>query len=752
MASSDGSVVIDILGKTDNFRGELGKLGSLASTAMKSVAVGAGAAVASVGALTKSAIESYSSYEQLAGGVETLFKDSAKTVKNYADNAYETSGLSANEYMETVTSFAASLLQGLGGDTEEAAKMADVAITDMSDNANKMGTDMASIQYAYQGFAKQNYTMLDNLKLGYGGTQAEMARLVNESGVLGDTVEVTAKTINEVSFDKIIEAIHVTQERMGITGTTAKEAAETIEGSVNSAKAAWKNLVTGLGDENANLKELVDNFVESAATAAENILPRIKIILEGIKIVAGLIVPAIAEKISEALPNIIEMGGKIIDKIIEGITTGLPKLLESAAKAVTDFAQAIRNNAATVAEKASEIISKIVQGLTSGIPAIAAKGKDLIDSLAIAIATVIPSLLNTGIQIVSEIIKGILQGISNIATNAEKIISTLADTLSNYLSTIFDVGVKALASLIEGIEENISDIADAAPEIISKLVDGISKSLPKVAESGANLIKKLAKSISENLPKMLESGVAIITKLATGLINAIPKLIEKIPQIISSLIRAFADGSGGLVESGIALIGKLIIGLVGAIPQIISSAGQIASSIVNAILSVNWLDVGVQIIAGIIKGILYSIGAAIDAVVKAGKEILDSAKKSLKIKSPSKVFADEVGAWIPPGIGEGIEKKMPALSADIEKELQGLVDDANLSVAAEVGGFTNQFSVAAEAKRSPGSEQPQTITNDNGIAVTVNYYGNADPTDVKKISRQIGVDAAREMRRRGVLA
>lgn len=224
----------------------------------------------------------YANYEQLAGGVETLFKGSADKVKAYADAAYKTAGMSVNQYMETVTSFSASLLQGLGGDTEKAADLANQAIIDMSDNANKMGTDISMIQNAYQGFAKQNYTMLDNLKLGYGGTQAEMARLINDSGVLGDTIEVTAETVNEVSFAKIIEAIHVIQEEMGLTGTTAKEAAGTISGSAGSMKAAWENLMVEIAKDDGNISQKIDEFAASAEVAFTNAYNRIERVVTNI--------------------------------------------------------------------------------------------------------------------------------------------------------------------------------------------------------------------------------------------------------------------------------------------------------------------------------------------------------------------------------------------------------------------------------------------------------------------------------------
>ena len=224
----------------------------------------------------KQALDSYADYEQLVGGVETLFKDNASTVENYANNAYKTAGLSANEYMETVTAFSASLLQSLNGDTAKSAEVADMAITDMADNANKMGTSMDMIQNAYQGFAKQNYTMLDNLKLGYGGTKSEMERL------LADAQKISGVKYDISNLNDVYQAIHVIQGELGITGTTAKEASTTIQGSVSAMKSAWSNMLTGIADDNADFDGLVNNLVESIGTAAENIMPRVQIIIDGV--------------------------------------------------------------------------------------------------------------------------------------------------------------------------------------------------------------------------------------------------------------------------------------------------------------------------------------------------------------------------------------------------------------------------------------------------------------------------------------
>ena len=270
----------------------LGKIGTVAGAVGKTVVAGVGVASTAVVAMGKSAVSAYADYEQLVGGVETLFKDSAKTVIENASKAYTTAGLSANEYMTTVTSFSASLLQSLGGDTVKASEMADMAITDMSDNANKMGTSMEMIQNAYNGFAKGNMTMLDNLKLGYGGTKEEMQRL------LADAEKLSGIKYDISSYADMVDAIHVIQTEMGITGTTAKEASSTISGSIASMKGAWQNLLTGMGDDTQNFDVLIDQFVASVGTVGENLLPRIEIVLGGVvKLVEGL-APKIIEKIS----------------------------------------------------------------------------------------------------------------------------------------------------------------------------------------------------------------------------------------------------------------------------------------------------------------------------------------------------------------------------------------------------------------------------------------------------------------------
>lgn len=359
----------------------LTKLKPAAAIAVKSLAAVTAVAAAAFGAVVKQSVEDYSDYEQLVGGVETLFKSSSDKVIAYANNAYKTAGLSANAYMETVTSFSASLLQGLGGDTEAAAVIADQAITDMSDNANKMGTDMEMIQNAYQGFAKQNYTMLDNLKLGYGGTAGEMARLINDSGVLGDTMKVTEQTVNEVSFDKMIEAIHVVQTNMGITGTTAKEASETIQGSVSAMRAAWKNFTTGMADDTQDVDTLVDNVVDSVDTVADNVIPRIQKLLprltQGLSDLTQRLSSKIPGLLSKVLPSFIRSTTKMVQNIAGTLTKSLPVIIDAASELFSGVVRAIPGVAKEVLKNMPKIIKAVVDGLWNGVKSIVETVQDI---------------------------------------------------------------------------------------------------------------------------------------------------------------------------------------------------------------------------------------------------------------------------------------------------------------------------------------------------------------------------------------
>lgn len=602
------------------------KLKSGFSTAGKVAAAGIGVAVAAVGTLTKASLEGYAAYEQLTGGVETLFKSSANTVMQYADNAYKTAGMSANAYMETVTSFSASLLQGLNGDTAAAAKVADQAITDMADNANKMGTSMEMIQNAYQGFAKQNYDMLDNLKLGYGGTASEMARLINDSGVLGTSMTVTAETVNQVSFDKMIEAIHVVQTEMGISGitaeeaakavasgamtqeeafaamgTTAKEASTTIEGSVSSAKAAWSNLVTGIADDNADMDTLVTNFVDSIGTAAENILPRVQTILGGIgDLVAGL-APVLAEQIpvliTQVLPSMLNAGTQLLSGLLQGLTSSIPQLVDAAVQVATSLAQFLVEQAPTLLSAASQLITSLVQGFYQGFP----------------------SILDSGMQILNQLATGIENGLPNMVSKLPKIIDSFLTFITSNLPKILDQGVQILTSLI----------------------NGIIKSIPKFVKSLPEIIKSFVSFIKENLPKMVESGIELLINLVTGIISAIPELIAAIPQIIGAIVQGIMD----------------------LIPAIIDAGKKIVEGIWNGISSMaSWLW---EQVSGFFSGIVNGV------------------KDMLGIHSPSRVFAD-IGRNMALGMAEGVNSE----KNEVQKAVDDLISISETGMSMRAAGLS----------------------------------------------------------------
>lgn len=386
-----------------------GALKSGLAVAAKAAAAATAAAAGAVIALTKSAVENYGEYEQLVGGVETLFKDSAGTVEEYANNAYKTAGLSANEYMETVTSFSASLLQSMGNDTQAAAEKADRAITDMSDNANKMGTDMQSIQNAYQGFAKQNYTMLDNLKLGYGGTKEEMQRLIDDANALNAAQgNYTNYTIE--SYADIVDAIHTVQTEMGITGTTALEASTTIEGSIGAMKAAYANFVTGLGNDNADISELSSQLIQSVGTVAENVLPVVETVLKNIAETVQRDGPEMIEKFVsyaiEKLPEVISLGLKMVISLVKGIAQNIPQLVTSVLNMMATIVQTIWDSLPDIIE----VGKNIVRGLWEGIKAMASWIGDKVSGFVGGIVDGVKGVL--GIHSPSRVFAGIGQNMA----------------------------------------------------------------------------------------------------------------------------------------------------------------------------------------------------------------------------------------------------------------------------------------------------------------------------------------------------
>ena len=420
------------------------------AVAAKAAAAGTAAAAGAVIALTKSAVENYGEAEQLVGGVETLFKDSAGTVEEYANNAYQTAGLSANKYMETVTSFSASLLKSMGNDTEAAAKKADLAITDMSDNANKMGTDMQSIQNAYQGFAKQNYTMLDNLKLGYGGTKEEMQRLIDDANAL-NAAQGNYTNYSIESYADIVDAIHTVQTEMGITGTTAKEASTTIEGSIGAMKAAYANFVTGLGNDNADISELSSQLIQSVGTVAENVLPVVETVLKNIAEAVQRDGPEMIEKFVsyaiEKLPEVISLGLQMVISLVKGIAQNIPQLVTSVLNMMATIVQTIWDSLPDIIE----VGKNIVRGLWGGIKSMASWIGDKVSGFVGGLVDGVKGVL--GIHSPSRVFAGIGQNMAlGLGQGFEKQMQSVTAGIQDAIPTpTVDTVYNAAAGMVNGL-------------------------------------------------------------------------------------------------------------------------------------------------------------------------------------------------------------------------------------------------------------------------------------------------------------
>lgn len=494
------------------FKNILANLGTQAINSALNGLKNLGGAFVNVG---KQALASYGEYEQLKGGVETLFKDSADTILEYSQNAYMTAGMSANEYMSTVTSFSASLIQSLGGDTAKAVEVSDMAITDMSDNANKMGTSMEMIQNAYQGFAKQNYTMLDNLKLGYGGTKSEMQRL------LKDAEKISGVKYDISNLNDVYQAIHVIQGELGITGTTAKEAGTTIQGSVNAMKSAWSNLLTGLADGNANIEDLVRNLMltivgngtEDNLGLLGNVMPAVQRISEGIMTA----LPEILNGIIQMLPQFLDAGVNILNGLVEGIQQNMPAIMEATMQILTT------------------ILNTIIQNL--------------------------PKILEMGIQVIVSLVQGIAQQLPTLIPQMVETVITIVETLIDNIDLIIDAGIQLIIGLAEGLIEALPELIDKIPIIIDKLIT----------------------AIIDNLPKIIEMGITLIVKLAEGLIKAIPRLVAKIPEIINSFINGIKGFFTNLNTLGGELLDKVKEGITGGINKIKDVGKNLVEGLWNGI-------------------------------------------------------------------------------------------------------------------------------------------------------------------------
>ena len=507
---ADGSVTIEFNGDTKGLEKDINgiggkvnsafsKIGSLAKTAMVGVSAAIGSASTALVGLGKSSVSSYADLEQNIGGIETLFGNSADKVIKNAQNAYKTAGMSANQYMETVTSFSASLLQSLGGDTDRAADTADMALQDMSDNANKMGTSMELIQNAYQGFAKQNYTMLDNLKLGYGGTKTEMERL------LADAQKITGVKYDISNLNDVYTAIHVIQGEMGITGTTFKEASSTITGSIGSMKAAFDNFLNGSGT--------IDQLVDTGITSIQNIINAV-----------GQLLPQLVQSVANATPQITEAINQIFPQILNLIVTNAPTLLSTI----------------------GQVLMTLVQSLLSYMPQILTIAMQLIQSFINGIITMLPQIIQMGVQLITQLITGIAQMLPQLIPQAVNAIITIVNGLLTNIDQIIDAGIQLIMGLAEGLINAIPQLIEAIPTIIQNLINAIVNNLPKIIQMGIELIVKLAAGIIQAIPKLIAAIPQIIGAIINGLAQLPGMLLDIGGQLIQGLWSGISNAASWL--------------------------------------------------------------------------------------------------------------------------------------------------------------------------------------------------------------
>lgn len=552
------------------------KTGEIASKVGKAAIIGATAAATAIGTITKFVIQHYAEYEQLVGGVETLFGAQGLSLKKYAQSigqtveqargkydqliqaqtevmnnakvAYKTAGMSANDYMNTITSFAAALKQSTANETE-AAKVANQTVIDMADNANKMGTNMEDIQNAYQGFSKQNYTMLDNLKLGYGGTKSEMERLLQEAEKL------TGIHYDINNLSDVYNAIHEIQKNLGITGTTAKEAMKTIDGAMKMTKASWDNLLTGLADPKQAVGPLISEFAKSLGILAKNVTPKIKEVFDALPNALIQITPQLMNMIIDLAPSLILAA----INLVAGLIGALPGIISPIFSQLSSLI-------------GSGMIDKIGQSISSNMPTLISKGLDMLLQFSQAVLTYLPVLVGMGMKLIFYLVQGLMSALPTLISKVPTIIANLADAFSNSAQTIFAWGVKIIAEIIKGLVMSIPSLIANIPKIIYAIFAVWN------AINWWNLGKGLINGIKNGITSMGGSLTSTAKNLFESLKNSVSNIFNNIKKVIESPIF-------GAKTKVLAIIGELQNGVRVGFNFIKSHASSVWNGIKNAIMS-----------------------------------------------------------------------------------------------------------------------------------------------------------------------
>ena len=663
-------------------------VGGVALTVGKAALAGLGAAATGISALGTKAVSEYANYEQLVGGVETLFKDSSDKVVQYANNAYQSAGMSANSYMETVTGFSASLLQSLGGDTAKAAEQANMAVIDMSDNANKMGTDITMIQNAYQGFAKQNYTMLDNLKLGYGGTKQEMERL------LADAEKISGIKYDISSFADITSAIHVMQQEMGIAGTTALEASTTIEGSINSMKGAWSNLLTGMVDNTQNIDVLIGNFADSIFTVADNLVPRISQVLDGISNVVEKLVPKITEKVPElmnqllpaiingsvslvnavvaAAPGVISALVGILPALVYGLETiflslvdaipsfiqaicdVLPTLIPVLIGAVTNMIMALVDNFSDIVNPIlnaiPEILGAIAQALVANAPALLVGLFQLFYELMTVQGKLVFEIIGSIPQIIVGIGKGIIEGIPKLLQAVGSLFLSIWDYCVYFFGFFWDIiksWIDLIVEIVIAVFPNIQSFISNAWEVIKNIFSTAFEAIRNFFTNAFNAYLNIVKTVLNFIKNVFTTVFTVIKTVVTTYFNFYKTIITNVLNFIKNIVTTVWNA-----------VKNVFVTVLNSIKTVVSNVWNgIKSFISNAMNTIR------NVISNIWTNITTSVQNAMSRVFNAVKNGFNN------VKSHITGLATQAVTWgkdMIQGIIDGIKSKISAVGDAVQ--------------------------------------------------------------------------------------
>lgn len=627
----------------DQASGEVDKIGDGIKNKLGAAAKVGVAAVAAVGTATiaigKTALDAYSNYEQLVGGIDTLFKSSSAKMQQYAANAYQTAGVSANRYMEISTSFAAALISSLGGNTEAAANMANTAITDMSDNANKMGTSLETVQEAYMSLSRGNYEMLDSLKLGYGGTKSELERLLSDAEKFS-AAQGKVRDFSVDSYSDIVEAIHVVQDEMGITGTTAEEAATTIEGSVNMAKASWENWLAGLGNENADMKVLTDQLVGSVTTAGENIIPRV-----------GQIMVTLGQTVADYAPGVgLYLRNALINVLPEAVQGPMRDAFAGVDKVVGELAGVFNDNLKPAADAADSVFSAISSGIKTF-------GDNVNDLVLPAIDTLSPAFNDFFAAI----------------QTAQPLLEFIANIIGVGLAAAISTAIKLFAAITEVIAFVITGFAQLYEDIsgfVTGVVNFFTVTVPQAIQSLITWFAQLPGNIAAFLSAVIANVAAWAADMVSNAARAGSQFVTNVVNFLVSLpgrVLGFLNSVITNVLNFVSQMGQ----------QAANAATQFANSLINGLASIpgRVVSIGSNIIQGMVNGVTGAAGKLIDAVKGAVGNAIEGAKNLLGIHSPSRVFR-EIGQYTMQGAALGVDDDAELLSKSTDNAMRGMISTA----------------------------------------------------------------------------